>query len=146
MPFLTGYGEKRALRVDFCPRDERSFADRAAKFAAADTRDANGNVMSGHVFCDVHVSVKSTCEDTLYADGMLKTTPYSAEDTSTMAWCSDYDFLTSWPFMSCYDKVLPDLFVNPGYAQERMLEQFVRIKCLSFDSSGNACSANPCGT
>ena len=141
-------GDVIKYRVDVCPNeDERDFAVRSARFASENVLDANGNVKNGAVYCDLQLTLVSSCEKDM-SGSMAKIARY---DEETMVTCEDYNFVTTYPESSnmCWHKMLDEVFddsVPYQFASENIFEDAVTIKCLSFDTTTDACADDPCGT
>jgi hypothetical protein len=140
-------GDMIKYRVDVCPNeDERDFALRSARFASENVLDANGNIKNGAIYCDLQLTLVSSCEKDM-SGSMAKIARY---DEETMVTCDDYDFVTSYPESTnmCWHKMLDEVFDGSmpyQFASENIFEDAVTIKCLSFDTTTDACADNPCG-
>ena len=135
-------GEVRKFRIDVCPHeDERDFALRGARFANA------GVAKDGAVYCNVQIVLGSACEKAMRGS-LSKISRY---DASEMASCDDYDFRATFPNTNgmCWNTMLDGVFDDGHapyrFADEAIVENAVTIRCLSFNTTTDACADNPCG-
>eukprot|EP00968_Pinguiococcus_pyrenoidosus_P014204 scaffold1290_cov278-Pinguiococcus_pyrenoidosus.AAC.1 len=139
MPLLPG-GKANHWRIDMFPSsdDERDFAERAARMLKEDKRDAAGREHPGALYCNVEITIFSTCE-------WIEVPKRGSVRTDDMEICSRFD-TRKGEFPStvlCHDEVLPEIFDGQGgtpqFAVERDLHRTILISCLSMDNTRDLC-------
>eukprot|EP00941_MAST-03F_sp_MAST-3F-sp1_P003106 g3106.t1 len=137
--------EIRRWDIQICP-DERVLEARQEKFDNDGTLDASGNPMSGYVFCNVGLSLRSLCEfehevEHGYMKGLEK------EEGTEYKMCSEMSVLEEMQRTSeiCYEEDIPEILGTSDYQYvwEDNLKANVLIHCLSFDPDQDLCTAGP---